>query len=75
MPSRGGVERAEDAFVMGLAGGKAGRGRLGGEAVETCGLKVTLRVGLLGGIGRASLGVEEVGRRGEASEETIGGSG
>ena len=47
-------------------GWKGGR-RLGGDEVEICGLKVTLRAGFVGGVGRWE-SVDWVGRRGEASE-------
>lgn len=48
--------------------GRKGR-RFGGLAVETCGLKVTLRTGLAGGTGRDALLSE--GSRGDDSEAAL----
>lgn len=48
--------------------GRKGR-RFGGLAVETCGLKVTLRTGLAGGTGRDALLSED--SRGDDSEAAL----
>ena len=54
MPSRGMLD-AEEAAAWEVFEGMGGR-RLGGEDVETWGLKVTLRAGLAGGGGRVRRG-------------------